>query len=232
MNNYLILFASNGNNIGKTTTASRLSYFLYENLNKKIKDSKDYDEWLSNTDYNTQVKSFATPIRDISNSFFKILFNGQDKITFEKLYQRENKNRPLKDFFPEDAFNACPEYKEYNIRDIVNIFSDQIQVISSEYIWADYALKDINNFIRNYSNTNNILIYDDFRRPLEYFYLKEHLKNVKIITIYLDKENPSEQVQTNYEGLLKDFNFTITFTFKNDYSNIYDLFSLILKEIK
>lgn len=232
MNNYLILFASNGNNIGKTTTASRLSYFLYENLNKKIKDSKDYDEWLSNTDYNTQIKSFATPIRDISNSFFKILFNGQNKITFEKLYQRENKNRPLKDFFPEDAFNACPDYKEYTIRDIVNIFSDQIQLISSEYIWADYALKDINNFIRNYSNTNNILIYDDFRRPLEYFYLKEHLENFKIITVYLDKENPSEQVQTNYEGLLKDFNFTITFTFKNDYSNIHDLFSLILKEIK
>ena len=86
MSNYLILFASNGNNIGKTTTANRLSYFLYENLNKKIKDSKDYDKWLSNTDYNTQVKSFATPIRDISNSFFKILFNGQDKITFETFF--------------------------------------------------------------------------------------------------------------------------------------------------
>ena len=210
--NALILFASNGNNIGKTTTSKKFTEFLSNNIDTE--------------NHLTQVKSFANPIREISKTYFNILFSNPMGITFEDLYKRDNKNKPLKEFFPEEYFKIYPQYEEYNIRDIVNLFSDQIQLLSSPYVWANYALKDINNLI-DISCSNNVIIYDDFRRPLEYTYLKENLENVKILTIYLDKKDVTNQVNTTYEGNLSDFPFDIKFTFNNDYSNLNELFFTI-----
>ena len=52
-------------------------------------------------------------------------------------------------------------------------------------------------------------------------------KVYNIITIYLDKEGNKSQVNTSHEGQLIDFPFDIKFTFKEDYSNIDELFSKI-----
>ena len=50
--------------------------------------------------------------------------------------------------------------------------------------------------------------------------------------MYLDKEGNKSQVNTSYEGQLKDFNFDIKFTFKEDYNNLEDLFTLITNKIE
>ena len=147
------------------------------------------------------------------------------------LLNQTYKNIPLYIIFGEDRFKDYPELKEKSTRDLVNDTSDQLQNITNENLWAGYARRDIVFKTVNQNNTKNdcILIYDDFRRPLEYNYLKNNLdpKVYNIITIYLDKEGNKSQVNTTHEGQLVDFPFDIKFIFKEDYSNIDELFSKI-----
>ena len=216
----VILFSSNGNNIGKTTTANRLKEFL---------DNKY-------TSVNIFNNSFADPIREITKSLYGILFNDDKSCSFEQLYTQEYKNVPLSVIFGEDRFKDYPELKEKSIRDLVNDISDQLQKITNENLWAGYARRDIifKSTTQNKIGDNCIFIYDDLRRPLEYNYLKKNLdSNVyNIITVHLDKEGNKSQVNTSYEGQLKDFNFDIKFTFKEDYNNLKDLFTLITNKIE
>lgn len=230
----IILFASNGNNIGKTTTAKQLRGYLHNHFNNP---KKELNEWKVINGYMTSVthtiynNSFADPIRKITKSLYDILFNGEQSRTFEELYNQTYKNLPLAEIFDEDKFKDYPELKEKSIRSLVNETSDQLQNIINENLWAGYARRDIVFKTINQNNTNNdcILIYDDFRRPLEYNYLKKNLdpKIYNIITVYLDKEGNKSQVNTSHEGQLIDFPFDIKFTFKEDYSNIDKLFSEI-----
>ena len=230
----IILFASNGNNVGKTTTAKQLKEYLNNHFNNP---KKELNEWEVINGYMTSVthtiynNSFADPIRKITKSLYDILFNGEQSCTFEELYNQTYKNSPLSEIFSEDKFKDYPELKEKSIRSLVNETSDQLQNIINENLWAGYARRDIVFKTINQNNTNNhcILIYDDFRRPLEYNYLKKNLdpKIYNIITVYLDKEGNKSQVNTSHEGQLTDFPFDIKFTFKEDYSNTDELFSKI-----
>ena len=212
-NNIIILLASNGNNIGKTTTAGSLSNYIKDNY-KNVSVSK---------------RSFASPIRELAKTYLDVIFHIHPKLNFDSIYTQENKNTPLSNFISEDNFKAYPKYKDRSIRQVVNELSDQVQELTSKYVWAQYAVNDI--LLRANKNKSNIIIYDDFRRLLEFEYLSENLPDYKIITVYLDKENKQNQMDTSYEGLLKDFPFTLTFTFTNTYDNIQNLFSLIMKEI-
>ena len=216
----VILFSSNGNNIGKTTTANRLKEFL---------DNK-------NTSINIFNNSFADPIREITKSLYGILFNDDKSCSFEQLYTQEYKNIPLTVIFGEKRFKDYPELKEQSVRGLVNSLSDQLTVITNENLWAGYARRDIifKSTTQNKIGDNCIFIYDDLRRPLEYNYLKDNLDpNIyNTITVYLDKEGNKSQVNTSYEGQLKDFNFDIKFTFKEDYNNLEDLFTLITNKIE
>lgn len=230
----IILFASNGNNIGKTTTAKQLKEYLHNPFNAP---KKKLDEWKVINDFMTSVthtiynNSFADPIRKITKSLYEILFNDNLSCTFEELYNQTYKNIPLSVIFGENRFKDYPELKEKSIRDLVNDTSDQLQKITNENLWAGYARRDIvfKTVNQNNSNSDCILIYDDFRRPLEYNYLKKNLdsKVYNIITVYLDKEGNKSQVNTSHEGQLIDFPFDIKFIFKEDYSNIDELFSKI-----
>lgn len=230
----IILFASNGNNIGKTTTAKQLKESLHNHFNDP---KKKLDEWKVVNDFMTSVthtiynNSFADPIRKITKSLYEILFNDNRSCTFEELYNQTYKNVPLSVIFGEDRFKDYPELKEKSIRNLVNDTSDQLQKITNENLWAGYARRDIIFKSINQNNRANdcIFIYDDLRRPLEYNYLKKNLDSevYNIITVYLDKEGNKSQVNTTYEGQLTDFPFDIKFTFKEDYSNIDELFSKI-----
>lgn len=230
----IILFASNGNNIGKTTTAKQLKDYLnshFNNSDKKLDEWKIVNYYMTCATHTIYNNSFADPIRKITKSLYDILFNGEQSRTFEELYNQTYKNLPLAEIFSEDKFKDYPELKEKSIRFLVNETSDQLQNIINENLWAGYARRDIVFKTINQNNTNNdcILIYDDFRRPLEYNYLKKNLdpKIYNIITVYLDKEGNKSQVNTSHEGQLIDFPFDIKFTFKEDYSNIDELFSEI-----
>ena len=230
----IILFGSNGNNIGKTTTAKQLRGYLHNHFNNP---KKELNEWKVINGYMTSVthtiynNSFADPIRKITKSLYDILFNGEQSRTFEELYNQTYKNLPLAEIFSEDKFKDYPELKEKSIRFLVNETSDQLQNIINENLWAGYARRDIVFKSINQNNRANdcIFIYDDFRRPLEYNYLKKNLNSevYNIITVYLDKEGNKSQVNTSHEGQLTDFPFDIKFTFKEDYSNIDELFSKI-----
>ena len=230
----IILFASNGNNIGKTTTAKQLRGYLHNHFNNP---KKELNEWKVINGYMTSVthtiynNSFADPIRKITKSLYYILFNDDRSYTFEGLYNQTYKNLPLSEVFGENKFKDYPELKEKSIRDLVNDTSDQLQNVINENLWAGYARRDIvfKSINQNHEANDCIFIYDDFRRPLEYNYLKKNLdsKVYNIITIYLDKEGNKSQVNTSHEGQLTDFPFDIKFTFKEDYSNIDELFSKI-----
>lgn len=230
----IILFASNGNNIGKTTTAKQLKDYLnshFNNSDKKLDEWKIVNYYMTCATHTIYNNSFADPIRKITKSLYDILFNGEQSRTFEELYNQTYKNLPLAEIFSEDKFKDYPELKEKSIRFLVNETSDQLQNIINENLWAGYARRDIVFKTINQNNTNNdcILIYDDFRRPLEYNYLKKNLdpEIYNIITVYLDKKGNKSQVNTSHEGQLIDFPFDIKFTFKEDYSNIDKLFSEI-----
>lgn len=224
----VILFSSNGNNIGKTTTANRLEEFLG---NKYTITGANKD-----TSINIFNNSFANPIREITKSLYGILFNDDKSWSFEELYTQDYKNVPLSVIFSEKKFEDYPELEEQSIRGLVNLLSDQLTVITNENLWAGYARRDIifKSITQNKIGANCIFIYDDLRRPLEYNYLKDNLdSNVyNTITVHLDKEGNKSQVNTSYEGQLKDFNFDIKFTFKEDYNNLEDLFTLITNKIE
>ena len=230
----IILFASNGNNIGKTTTAKQLNKYLNNHFNiskKELNEWKIINDYMTSITYTIYNNSFADPIRKITKSLYEILFNDNLSCKFEELYNQTYKNVPLSVIFGEDKFKDYPELKEKSIRDLVNNTSDQLQKVINENLWAGYARRDIvfKSINQNHEANNCIFIYDDFRRLLEYDYLKKHLdsKFYNVITVYLDKEGNKTQVNTTYEGQLKDFLFDIKFTFKEDYSNIDKLFSEI-----
>ena len=234
----IILFASNGNNIGKTTTATQLSKYLnnyFNNPKKELNEWKIINSYMTSVTHTIYNNSFADPIRKITKSLYEILFNDNRSCTFEELYNQTYKNVPLSVIFGEDKFKDYPELKEKSIRDLVNDTSDQLQKITNENLWAGYARRDIifKSIDQNNTANNCIFIYDDFRRPLEYNYLKKNLdsKFYNIITIYLDKEGNKVQVNTTYEGQLVDFPFDIKFIFKEDYSNAEELFNLIVNKI-
>lgn len=169
----VILIASNGNNIGKSTTARLLKDHL-----------------------GGEVMSFADPIRKQVKELYMGLCTHP---TFDELYTQERKNEPI--------------LEGKSIRELVNEYSDLVQKMISPQVWARIAL---NNILKSDAS---LIIFDDFRRVIEYEYLKDHLE---VFTIYLDKVNKI-QVDTPYEGQLENFEFDLKFTFDEDYSNTPEL---------
>lgn len=158
-----------------------------------------------------RVLSFARPMRVIASSIYAKLTQKHPK-NFYKLYDT-NKNKPF------DPTSDLPFLKE-SPRGLVNNISTIIQGLYGREIWAYSMMSTIK------SSLHSNFIIDDFRREIEYDYLKDNLE-ANIFTVYLDRETLPDQVHTEYEGLLKDFNFDIRFTFKDDYSNTKDLNKLI-----
>lgn len=198
----IILFASRGNNVGKTTTA------------------KKYASTLNSV----EVYSFANPIRDHCDFLFKRKFNFDVKFT--DFYQyRDMKDKLISDFV-KDADNFS-DLDGMTFRDFINQSSDEHQQSIGTFVWAEYGLKYIKN-----SDKNIILIDDFRRRTEGDFiknHLK-HL-NYKFITVYLIKEDVKNQKHTHHEGLLEDYNFDIQFKINSDYSNLSDLFHKLNKLI-
>lgn len=198
----LIFIASRGNNVGKSTTAK-----LY------AKDSN----------LNSEVYSFATPIKDCCNDTFKT------KYKFVKKFTDFYSNRNLKNDLIENHFDIKEfvELQNLTFRQFLNNLSTELTITNGQNIWAEKAL----NYIEN-SNSDLILI-DDFRRDVEINYLINNLdkKMYNIITIYLIKDNVKNQVKTEYEGLLENYKFDIVFNINEDYSNIHNLLKIIDNKI-
>ena len=188
-----ILIASNGNNIGKSTTARLLKDHL-----------------------GGEVMSFADPIRKQVKELYMGLCTHPtfDELyerypTFDELYTQERKNEPI--------------LEGKSVRELVNEYSDLVQKMLSPQVWARIAL---NNILKSDAS---LVIFDDFRRVIEYDYLKDHLE---VFTIYLDKADKN-QVHTPYEGQLENFEFDLRFTFDKDYGNVQELLracSLMVKQ--
>lgn len=213
---YLILIASNGNNIGKSTTAKLFKEYL--------------DKY---TNANTHVLSFAEPIRkQVELLYSTCITSTRGPLSFREMYTQEDKNTKLGDVFFKNDLAFAPKLREMTPRLLVNEYSDLIQEFISPQVWAHSAylsiLDKVNN---NLPYTHNVFIFDDFRREIEYDYLKEELPSFNIITLYLDKEGEKNQVSTAYEGQLKNFDFTHKFTFDTKYNNFNNLINLVLKDI-
>lgn len=212
----IILLASNGNNIGKSTTA------------------KLFKEYLDKYTYtNTHVLSFAEPIRkQVELLYSTCISTGSDNFSFRALYTQEDKNTKLGEIFFKKDLAFAPQLGEMTPRLLVNQYSDLIQEFISPQVWAHASYLSILDKVNNNEPyTCNVFIFDDFRREIEYNYLKNELPSFDIITVYLDKEGEKNQVSTAYEGQLKDFDFTHKFTFDNDYNNFDELIDLVLKDI-
>ena len=126
----VILFASKGNNVGKTTTA------------------KNYSQTLESS----EVYSFADPIREYCNSLFKYNYLFSERFT--DFYQyRHLKNTRITDHIKEAK--AYPDLEGLTFRDFININSDRLQEEEGYYIWAKKALEHIHS-----SNNKFILIDD------------------------------------------------------------------------
>lgn len=219
----IILLASNGNNIGKSTTAKLFKEYL--------------DKY---TNANTHVLSFAEPIRkQVELLYSTCITSTRGPLSFREMYTQEDKNTKLGDVFFKNDLHFAPKLREMTPRLLVNEYSDLIQEFISPQVWAHAAylsiLDKVNNNLpytrNNLPYTHNIFIFDDFRREIEYNYLKDELPSFNIITVYLDKDDEKNQVSTTYEGQLKDFAFTHKFTFDNDYNNFNNLIDLVLKDI-
>ena len=126
----VILFASKGNNVGKTTTA------------------RNYSQTLESS----EVYSFADPIREYCNSLFKYNYLFSERFT--DFYQyRHLKNTRITDHIKEAK--AYPDLEGLTFRDFININSDRLQEEEGYYIWAKKALEHIHS-----SNNKFILIDD------------------------------------------------------------------------
>ena len=212
----IILLASNGSNIGKSTTAK---------LFKEHLDKYTYT--------NTHVLSFAEPIRKQVELLYSTCINSTEgPLSFRGMYTQEDKNTKLGEVFFKNDLAFAPKLREMTPRLLVNEYSDLIQEFISPQVWAHAAYLSILDKVNNNLHyTRNVFIFDDFRREIEYDYLKEELPSFNIITLYLDKEGEKNQVSTSYEGQLKEFNFTHKFTFDNDYNNFDNLIDLVLEDI-
>lgn len=198
----LVFIASKGNNVGKTTTAKL--YSEHSNLN-------------------SEIYSFATPIKDCCNDIFKTKYKFKTKFT-DFYNDRKLKNDLIKDHYKIKEFI---ELDYLTFREFLNNLSTRLAITYGQNIWAEKALTYIEK-----SDAELILI-DDFRREVEINYLINNLdkKNYNIITVYLDKDSVKNQVKTDYEGLLEDYKFSIVFNINNDYSNIDDLLKIIDSKI-
>lgn len=207
--NTIILLASNGNNIGKTTTANLLAEHLKEHVN-------------------VHVMSFAEPIKQQVSLLYATCISSNSEIdSFSSVYTREDKNTQFQDLFFKSNLAFAPKLREMTPRLLVNQYSDMIQELISPNVWANAAYLSILNKLHD-NGKPDVYIFDDFRREIEYSFLKEELKCFDIITVYLDKEGLKDQVSTSYEGQLKDFNFTLRFTFNQNYYNFDSFLKLFV----
>lgn len=209
----IILLASNGNNIGKSITARLFKEYL---------DKYTYA--------NTHVLSFAEPIRkQVELLYSTCITSTQGPLSFRDMYTQEDKNTKLGDVFFKNDLHFAPKLREMTPRLLVNEYSDLIQEFISPQVWAHAAYLSILDKVNNNKPyTCNVFIFDDFRREIEYNYLKEKLPSFNIITVYLDKQGEKDQVSTSYESQLRDFKFTHKFTFDSNYSNFNSLIDLVL----
>lgn len=198
----LILIASRGNNVGKSTTAK-----LYSERNILT----------------SEIYSFATPIRNCCNDIFK------NKYEFDKKFTDYYNIRELKNDLIENHFNvkSFTELQGITFREFLNNFSTNMTITNGKEIWAKKALSHIEQ-----SDNDLILIDDFRRSiEIDYLIKNLDSQNYNIITIYLIKDLVQNQVKTEYEGLLEDYKFDIVFSINNDYSNIDDLLKIIDNKI-
>ena len=199
----VILFASKGNNVGKTTTA------------------RNYSQTLESS----EVYSFADPIREYCNILFR------NKYSFPHDFTDFYKDRTLKDTLISNHIKTAenyPELKNYTFRDFINFSSDELQEKEGTYIWAQKALDHI-----ILSDKSYILIDDFRRVTEGGYIIENLDKeNYQVITVNLIKEDVKDQRHTSHEGLLSDYNFDIEFNINPDYTNIPDLFCLLDHKIK
>lgn len=198
----LIFIASRGNNVGKSSTAK-----LYA----------------KSSNLNSEIYSFASPIKDFCNNVFKT------KYKFEKSFTDFYNDRSLKNDLIENHYDVQEFSELHNLtfRQFLNNISTVLAVTHGQNLWAERALEYIEE------SNNNLILVDDFRREIEINYLINNLnkKDYNIISIYLIKDFVQNQVKTEYEGLLEDYKFDIVFNINNDYSNIDDLLKIIDNKI-
>ena len=201
----IVLFASQGNNIGKSSTAKNLSELLAET---------------------TDLYSFADPIRDHCNTLFEFEYKVKSGKFTDYYSNRSLKNKNIYDTIKDESAN--PKLTKYTFRTFINDMSDEYQKLKGKDVWAKMAV----DFIQ--TSSAKVILIDDFRRDVEGNFLIENLnpEEFNLIFVFLIKEGIKDQVDSSYEGLLKDFSFDITFNINSDYSNMPELYEIITSKLK
>ena len=201
----IVLFASQGNNVGKSSTAKNLSELLAET---------------------TDLYSFADPIRDHCNILFEFEYKVKSGKFTDYYSNRSLKNKNIYDTIKDESAN--PKLTKYTFRTFINDMSDEYQKLKGKDVWAKMAV----DFIQ--TSSAKVILIDDFRRDVEGNFLIENLnpEEFNLIFVFLIKEDIKDQVDSSYEGLLKDFSFDITFNINSDYSNMPELYEIITSKLK
>ena len=161
--------------------------------------------------------SFAGVIKTLSIDFAENLLNEfNTEHNLEISYNTETKDKPIGDIFGD----TTP-------RELVCDVSDLYSKCTHPNIWAMLAY----NTIQKAQNAGyKIVIFDDWRRPLEYEYLKS-FKDLDIETLYLSKEDieytPTSDSVASFEGNITALDCDMAFEFTSDWSNTKDLITIL-----
>ena len=154
-------------------------------------------KYLNSKYSNSEIKSFADPLKQCCDKEFNKLYPFLKK-TFGQYYSiREFKDKPINSL----NTNMKDKVSKFTLREFLIKISNLYKNRKGPYCFIKDSVDDC-----IFSN-KSLIIFDDFRIPFEYNFLKESFGSNNILTIYLDKDNTT---QTNeYEGLLKNFDFDI-----------------------
>ena len=199
-NKQIILIASAGTNVGKTTLSTHLN--------------KIYS--------NSEIKSFADPLKQCCDIEFNKLYPFSN-MTFTQYYSiREFKDKSINSL----NSNMKDKVSKFTLREFLIKVSNLNKNRKGPYCFIKDSVDDC-----IFSN-KSFIIFDDFRIPFEYNFLKDTFGKDKVLTIYIDKDGSVKKPSNEYEGLLNNFEFDIKFKYTKDYSNFNQLLDIIKNKLE
>lgn len=177
---------------------------------------------LKNSYKNTQILSFADPLKIQCDKALKKNF-PELELTFTEYYSdRVIKDSALRLLSPKSK----SKYKNMTLRE----FLIRVSNSTKKFNGGDcFIKKSVSSCL---DSKANLLIFDDFRLPFEYEFLEKEFGLENILTLYISKEDVPKDPSNSYEGLLKSFNFDITFEYLKDYNNSQELLKLIDDKVR
>lgn len=167
------------------------------------------------------ILSFSTPLKDSCDKEFKVLYPFVQESFTHYYSDRKYKDQPLSKINE----NIKGKLSKFTLREFLIKVSD---LYKSKYGSDIFVNKSV---IETSKLKSKLIVFDDFRLPYEYGYLKERYGSENILTVHIDKPDKKDSKLNSYEGALKDFKFDIEFTYTENYDNLDSLLTLLGKFI-